>query len=90
MRKRTSRGGCDPQNSSCSRCQPRAGSGCETPLHRFRSTKTRAEVTAEFLRSRDAVAAMTGEDSGSFHLSQQKTRGALPAATIAGQPANAQ
>jgi hypothetical protein len=59
------------------------------PLQQFRSTKTRAEVTAEFLRSRDAVAAFTGEDSGSFYLSQQKGR-AVPAATLAGQPVNAQ
>lgn len=60
------------------------------PLQQFRGTKTRAEVTAEFLRSRAAVAAMTGEDSGSFYLSQQKKGNAAPAATLAGQPVNAQ
>lgn len=60
------------------------------PLRQFRGAKTRAEVTAEFLRSRNVVAAMTGEDSGSFYLSQRKQGNAVPAATLAGQPVNAQ
>lgn len=34
------------------------------------STQTRAEVTAEYLASRDEVAAMTGEDSGSMLLAK--------------------
>ena len=38
------------------------------PLKYFRSTKTRPEVTAEYLASRDEVHALTGEDSGSAWL----------------------
>jgi len=41
------------------------------PLATFRSTKTRAEVHAEYLRSRDNVAAMNGEDSGSTLLARR-------------------
>lgn len=40
------------------------------PLRHFRSSKSRAQVTAEFLRERDAVAAMTGEDSGSRYITE--------------------
>lgn len=38
------------------------------PLKSFTSTATRSEVRADFLASRDAVSAMTGEDSGSVWL----------------------
>jgi len=38
------------------------------PLARFQSGKTRAEVTAEYRAERNAVAAFTGEDSGSAYL----------------------
>ena len=58
------------------------------PLKSFRSQLTRAEVQAEYLRSREAVAAFTGEDSGSAYLAARK-----PLATgsqFAGQPVNAQ
>jgi hypothetical protein len=58
------------------------------PLKSFRGEKTRAQVTNEYLSSRDAVAAMTAEDSGSAFLAARK-----PAATadqFAGQPVNAQ
>ena len=34
------------------------------------TTTTRAQVVAEFLASRDEVAAMTGEDSGSTYLAK--------------------
>jgi hypothetical protein len=58
------------------------------PLKSFQSTRTRAEVQAEYLASRDAVAAMTREDSGSAYLA------ARPVTTdvryLAGTPANAQ
>jgi uncharacterized protein DUF4148 len=37
-------------------------------LSNFTSSKTRAQVTAEFLESRDEVARMTAEDSGSASL----------------------
>jgi hypothetical protein len=36
------------------------------PLKTFRSSVTRDQVTAQFLADRDDVAAVTGEDSGSF------------------------
>jgi hypothetical protein len=42
------------------------------PLRTFRSDKTRAEVTAEYVSERDAVAAMNGEDSGSRYLAEQR------------------
>jgi len=58
------------------------------PLKDFRSTKTRAQVTAEYLNARDRVAAFTAEDSGSAYLAA-RTRDA-GSATLAGQPANAQ
>src|SRR5690606_25088020 len=38
------------------------------PLKEFRSQRTRAEVQAEYVASRNAVAAMTAEDSGSAFL----------------------
>ena len=40
------------------------------PTADFRSSMTRAEVTAEFLASRNAVAALTAEDSGSSYLAR--------------------
>jgi hypothetical protein len=58
------------------------------PLRSFQSTKTRAQVTAEYLQSRDESAALTGEDSGSAYLSARKPGGAAP--VLAGQPTNAQ
>lgn len=60
------------------------------PLKSFQSQKTRAQVTGEYLASRDAVAAMTGEDSGSAYLASAK-RGVDASRQLAGQPArNAQ
>lgn len=41
------------------------------PLMHFRGDRSRQEVMQEYLRSRDSVAAFTGEDSGSFHLARQ-------------------
>lgn len=38
------------------------------PLATFKSERSRAEVRADYLASRKAVAAMTGEDSGSAYL----------------------
>ena len=38
------------------------------PLKSFRSSRTRANVTAEYLAARDEVTAFTSEDSGSMHL----------------------
>lgn len=56
------------------------------PLKTFRSDKSRAQVTGEYLASRDAVAAMTGEDSGSAYLAQHN--GVVAGPVYAGQPAN--
>lgn len=56
------------------------------PLKTFRSSRTRAEVTAEYLAGRDEVTAFTSEDSGSMHLMQlagrvrhEQQQAALPA-----------
>jgi hypothetical protein len=55
------------------------------PLRQFTSTRTRAEVVAEYLASRQEVNALTGEDSGSVYLAQ--VRGAQgTSSTLAGQP----
>ena len=40
------------------------------PLVKFQSTKSRAQVVAEYTASRDEVAALNGEDSGSAYLAQ--------------------
>jgi hypothetical protein len=42
------------------------------PLATFESSRTRAEVQAEYIASRDEVAALTAEDSGSFALAHQQ------------------
>lgn len=59
------------------------------PLRSFQGQKTRAEVTAEYLASRDQVRALNGEDSGSVYLAQGRSL-SLPVSTLAGQPVNAQ
>ena len=38
------------------------------PLKSFKSTASRAEVTAAYIADRDEVAAITGEDSGSTYF----------------------
>lgn len=53
------------------------------PLKSFQSTRSRAEVTAEYLASRSRVAAFTGEDSGAAFLAQNRGFGAGP--TVAGR-----
>ena len=58
------------------------------PLRGFQSSKTRAQVTAEYVQSRDETAALTGEDSGSAYLSARTPSVAAP--ILAGQPVNAQ
>jgi Skp family chaperone for outer membrane proteins len=54
----------------------------------FVSTKTRAQVTADYVQSRNVTAALTAEDSGSAYLATRTQRGAAP--VVAGQPTNAQ
>ena len=46
------------------------------PLATFKSERSRAEVRADYLASRKAVAAMTGEDSGSAYLAATQPAGA--------------
>jgi hypothetical protein len=38
------------------------------PLHHFKGTASRADVTAAYIADRDEVAAFTGEDSGAHYL----------------------
>jgi hypothetical protein len=56
------------------------------PLDQFRSTRSRTQVTAEYLAERDVVNAFTAEDSGSHYLAG----GTVAAQRLAGQPAAAQ
>jgi len=51
------------------------------PLRGFQSTRSREQVVAEYLQSRNEVAAMTGEDSGAVFLAsgQQQPRSILVA-----------
>lgn len=54
----------------------------------FRSTATRAEVQAQYIAARDAVAAMTREDSGSAFIARQDrhdARGSRVATAPAGK-----
>jgi hypothetical protein len=67
-----------------SRSQANPWSIAYNPLARFQSGRTRAEVISEYIASRDEVAALTGEDSGSFALAQQPET----AARLAGLPAD--
>ena len=57
------------------------------PVAQFRGNATRAQVTAAYIASRDAVAAFGGEDSGAAYLAREH---ATDAVRLAGQPANAQ
>jgi opacity protein-like surface antigen len=59
------------------------------PLKSFKSERSRAEVQAEYIRSRDAVNAMTAEDSGSAYLAAHKPA-THASRQLAGQPVNAQ
>ena len=58
------------------------------PLKSFQSNRSREQVTAEYIGSRAAVAAMTGEDSGAAYLAARKATGEVR--HLAGQPARAQ
>jgi hypothetical protein len=57
------------------------------PLATFKSERTRAQVQAEYVANRDAVAAFTSEDSGSAYLA---THDAPVATRLAGTPVSAQ
>jgi opacity protein-like surface antigen len=58
------------------------------PLKSFQGQRSRAEVQAEYLASRDTVAAMTREDSGSAYLAARRTT--VDVRHLAGEPVNAQ
>lgn len=58
------------------------------PNATFRSDLTRSQVTAEYLASRDEVAAMTAEDSGSAYLAHVAARQHRVGTDLAGQPVN--
>ena len=51
------------------------------PLVTFESGRTREEVRAEYIASRDEVTAHNGEDSGAFALVQQENANSQPART---------
>jgi hypothetical protein len=55
------------------------------PLAKFQSAKSRAQVTAEYVADREAVAALNSEDSGSAYLTA--ARRVNNGTTLAGQPA---
>jgi hypothetical protein len=59
------------------------------PAEVVQSERSRAEVQAEYLASRNAVAAMTAEDSGSAYLAARKPA-TEASRQLAGQPVNAQ
>ena len=55
----------------------------------FQSVKSRAQVQAEYIAERDAVAALTSEDSGSAYLTQVAATRQV-GTTLAGTPVNGQ
>jgi hypothetical protein len=57
------------------------------PLRSFKSTASRDQVTAAYIASRDEVAALNGEGSGSTHPAQAQ-RALDAGTTLAGQAAN--
>jgi hypothetical protein len=53
------------------------------PLKQFKSATTREQVVAEYVASRDEVAALNGEDSGSTYLAQGQGRTVDASTTLA-------
>ena len=60
-----------------------------SPLAQFHSSKTRAQVVAEFMSARDEVSAFNSEDSGSSYMARDAGTEA-GSTRVAGQPLNAQ
>ena len=56
------------------------------PLAQFRSDRTRAEVSADYVAAREAVSAFTGEDSGSGYLAGRPAAAGETFASVAGVP----
>lgn len=88
----------DPFVSTADRAQVQAGaaqarsvadpwSNAYEPLAAFESSRTREQVRAEYIASRDEVAALTGEDSGAFALAQQPQQANAQLARIGGDAA---
>jgi hypothetical protein len=68
---------------------PNVWSNQYNPLATFKAEKSRDQVTAEYIASRNQVAAFNSEDSGSAYLAQVRVRNA--GTFLAGQPqSNAQ
>ena len=65
------------------------GATSDNPLRSFQGQRTRAEVQAEYLNNRNAVAALTSEDSGSSYLAARKVP-VEAGRQLAGTPVNAQ
>jgi hypothetical protein len=55
------------------------------PAPSMESTKTRAQVRAEFLQNREAASALSAEDGGSPYLAKQRARTDEPS-RVAGRP----
>jgi hypothetical protein len=55
------------------------------PLKYFKSTANRDQVTAAYIASRDEVAALNGEDSGSAYLAQHRGNGSVTGTNLAAQ-----
>jgi hypothetical protein len=75
---------------AASRTQSNPWSIAYDPLTKFHSSRTRAEVTSEYVTSREEVAAVTGEDSGSFALTQQQVEDSSSMAGLRSNRTNAQ
>lgn len=58
------------------------------PLRSLQGTRSRGEVAGEYIASRNQVAALTGEDSGSAYLA--RSREIRASTNLAGQPHEAQ
>ena len=71
------------------RCGVNPWSTSYNQLAQFRSAKSRDQVQAEYRAQREAVAALTGEDSGSAYLTQLAATRTV-GTTLAGTPANPQ
>jgi peptidase E len=56
------------------------------PTRDFRSEKTREQVIAEYQASRDSVAAITGEDSGSAYAAAHKNTEVTPQFAVGATP----
>jgi hypothetical protein len=59
------------------------------PLRSFQSTLTREQVVADYVASREEMAAIHSEDSGSAYFSRQAGTRQGASTTLAGQPTEA-